>query len=201
MSDFVFPCRPVNLFFVGVCLFAGGFLVKPKVVKPQPRGRGRPRKDSVDKLTAKSKATYQIEVIIVGEGINHHGIVQSDTLTKDYKYGECTYHIAPKTLYLAGRNFFQKLGDKIARTKKHFCVVFEENKPEAKGPEREDPEVITSQLLGIVEQSTVLKRAFSELFSKHIDGKKIFFILIVVIVGAFVYLYFSGYLDLEMLGF
>jgi len=85
-----------------------------------------------------------------------------------------------------------------------FTIIYEEGKETAVGfttmTEKNQEIPVSSGLLHIVERSSVLQNAFAELFRQHIGGKKVAFIIIFVVLAAFMYFYFTGKIDLRKWG-
>lgn len=186
------PIMVVHVAFVGLAVTCGGLV---------PSSSKKPKRKTKAKTQIKPVGCYDIEVIIVGKGVNHHEHIKTDKLETTHNYNEKPYHIDPQHLYIDKTGMFSGFNNRLRGLKQRFCIVFEQDKLEALGPHLAKSETVSSGLLHVVERSTIFRKAFDELFARQLGGKKILFILILCIVGVFVYLMWTGQLDLRRLGF
>lgn len=124
----------------------------------------------------------QLEIILVGKGINVH---QISTYRADQKYISETeaskeYEIKQENLLLLKPFFGQR----------KFIAIFDDQKKPIEIKKQEGK--ITAFTLYLADRSTTLGQSLKEMFSKHIDSKKIFFFVIIGVVVAVVYFIISG---------
>ena len=147
-----------------------------------------------EKGKVKMTGKYLINMIVVADGVNHHGTMRNDTLKSEIIFKGTNYKIDSKNLFLITRNPFQILADKLRGIKHRFLIIFKDKESDAIN--MSVSEEIPSEILYIASKSGALKGALSELFSTQIGGKKIFFAIIIVVVAIVIFLAQTGKLDL-----
>lgn len=139
---------------------------------------------------------YYIHMIIISDGVNHHGKLRINNLDYMQRYGETEYNINSKNLFLITRNPLKVLLDKLKGIKHRFLIVFKKGNSDAVNLSLTAK--IPAEILHLASRSGALRSALSELFSEQIGFKKIAFVIIIVGVAFIIYLVQSGKLNLLM---
>lgn len=121
-----------------------------------------------------------LEFIIIGSGKNLHQIVPFKE-DANYQVGEKTYTVNNNSL-LIRKPFFGKI---------KLTAIFREDGSPVK-VEGNNSEKVTAEILSLAQRSGALSRTLKEMFSTHLDLKKILFFVVIGIVGVIAFLIISG---------
>lgn len=138
-----------------------------------------------------------IEFIILGEGKNTHFVIPF--LKSKVKIGKQIYEAKRENLFvrkdfLKAKRFiavFKEDGTAITLAKQGVQVTYT-NKDGIKKTVTEYNDKVTAETLYIAERSRSLTNGLSEMFSTHLNTKKILFFVAIGAVGVFVYMLISG---------
>lgn len=135
-------------------------------------------KDVKDTFMPSRKAAL-LEFIIIGDGKNLHQIVPY-TKGAVYKSGDQEYKVENNSL-LVQKSFF--------KPKKLTAIFRNDGTPiKIEG----DKAMVTAEILSLAQRSGALSRTLKEMFSTHLDIKKIFFFVVIGIVGVVIALVMFG---------
>ena len=150
-----------------------------KRFKPTKRKGKTPK----DKITSPKKKGPLLEFIILGSGKNIHKTVSYSETAKyvsEANPSKIKYEVNPDNL-LVVKPFLRK---------KKLVAIFQKDGTPVK-IERSDNKV-TAEILELANRSTALSRTIKEMFTTHLNMKKILFFVIVGVIGVVVVLILTG---------
>ena len=155
------------------------------------------------KYTKDETGEYDLEVLIVSSGLNHHERfrITGEHIERSIKFNGFDYTVDPNRFFKKDRNVFSRFKDYIIGVKERFLIVFEINNQYA-FPQDLIADVspkkirITAHDLFNIMFSSGFKRAFAELFSGGFGGKKILFILGIALIGGIAFMVLTGRIKL-----
>jgi hypothetical protein len=120
-----------------------------------------------------------LEFIIIGDGKNLHQIVPY-TETAEYTAGDTTYKVENSNLMIK----------KPFIGKPKLIAIFQKDGQPVKMSGEECK--VTAEILSLAQRSGALSRTINEMFSSHLDMKKILFFVVLGIVAVVAFLIISG---------
>lgn len=136
----------------------------------------------------------ELEVIVVGDGVNHHRTWFSSTLTGPVTLNEKEYTLDPARIILEDPGFFGRRRDWFRRIRNHFKLVYLEGQPEPIGTE--EPPLRSAELLFKIHRSRSLKLAFKTMFAKPFASRWLILLIVGVIVAVVAGMIVTGYLEI-----
>ena len=120
----------------------------------------------VTKTFRPSKKNALLEFIIIGDGKNLHQIVPFKT-DASYKNGKTVYKVESANLTIQ-KNMFGR---------KKFIAIFKRDGTAIKV--KGDSKTVTAEILSLAQRSGALGRTLKEMFSTHLNVKKILFFVVI----------------------
>lgn len=135
---------------------------------------------------------YKIIIKILVPGCNIHKTIRVSTLPHTIQINEKPYTITVAGLYKVKKLFIYHILDRFKLYRGHYMILFRENKQD---PIKEVYSKFTPKILKNIKGSTILGKAFTELFKDSFKGAgKIGFILFVLMAVVAVYAYMRGWI-------
>lgn len=126
-----------------------------------------------------TKKSALLEFIIIGAGKNLHQVVPYKA-DEEYKAGETIYKVENANL-MVQRGFMGR---------KKYTAIFKENGDAVKVEGGNGK--VTAEILSLAQRSGALGRTIKEMFSTHLDMKKILFFVVLGVVAVVAFLIISG---------
>ena len=133
---------------------------------------------------------YKIQIKILVPGCNIHRKIRIAELPYTVEIDEKSYKITVAGLWKIKKLFIFHILDRFKLYRGHYLILFREG---TKAPIKEVYSKVTPRILKNIKGSTILGKAFAELFKDSFKGaRKIGFILFVLIAVIVVYAYMRG---------
>lgn len=142
--------------------------------------------DIMEIIRRKKNRKYEFRVCIMKDGMNVWDIILKDALS--WKYSD-SYEIEPNCLYELEMTPGLRIKQWAKRIKNSFIVVFRDGTSD--GIVYDDPER-SAYTLKVVEESKALGLALKEEFKKAMSMKRIFILIVLVIVIGVVWMVVTG---------
>lgn len=152
----------------------------------------------MEPINSQIKKSYELEVIVVGKGINNHEtfLASADGVEQSVLFDGQAYHVSPNQFYKKELNLFSKIKDKFRGVKQRYLIVFvkadQDAFPHFKMSKKSILPLITSQDLYNVEESSTARKYFNEMFSQVFGNKKLLFIIGIAVVGVIAFMIYTG---------
>lgn len=136
---------------------------------------------------------YLIEIVVIGQGLNHHKKLRGSSLDFEYKRGEdeTIYKVSAGRVYRKNPGLLDQVVWRLKGISAEYMALFWQGEPEPVYMERS---AVNPEVLARVRTSRALGKALKEMFKSSIlDNRGLIFFIIAFSVLAIVILRSMGY--------